>query len=305
MTSLSSARICQTMQDPLFDAGLRRLRLDRARRAGQRDDVLMPRVAEDLADRLSFVLRDFPLAADIDSAGPEIAETIAKLPRVGRVLRAGSAPGSDIVFTGEALPFAEGSLDLAVSALSLHWAEDIPGLFVQIRRALKPDGLFLAALLGGDTLIELREAFAEAEAETLGGVSPRVIPFGSPQDYGGLLQRAGFALPVVDSERITVRYGDLYGLFRDLRALGATNPMLARARTPLRRDTLARLFEIYEEKFSDPDGRLRATVEIIWLSGWTPHESQQKPLRPGSAKARLADALGTVEIPSGVKPERN
>ena len=293
------------MSTRLFDADLRRLRLDRAANAGQRDDVLMPRVAEDMADRLSFVLRDFSLAVDLDSAGPEVAETIAKLPRVGRVLRAGGAPGADIVFTDEALPFAEGSLDLAVSALSLHWAEDIPGLFVQIRRALKPDGLFLAALLGGDTLIELREAFADAEAETLGGVSPRVIPFGSAQDYGGLLQRAGFALPVVDSERITVRYGDLYGLFRDLRALGATNPMLARARTPLRRETLARLFDVYREKFSDPDGKLRATVEIIWLSGWTPHESQQKPLRPGSAKARLADALGTVEIPSGVKPERN
>lgn len=288
----------------LFDAALRRTRLDRAARAGQRDDVLLPRVAEDMADRLSFVLRDFPLAIDLASPGPEIAETIAKLPRIGRVLRAGDMAGSDIVFSGEALPLAEGSLDLVVSALSLHWAEDIPGLFVQIRRALKPDGLFLAALLGGDTLIELREAFAEAEAETRGGVTPRVIPFGSAQDYGGLLQRAGFALPVVDSERITVRYGDLYGLFRDLRALGATNPMLTRAKTPLRRETLGRLFEIYKEKFSDPDGKLRATVEIIWLSGWTPHESQQKPLRPGSATARLADALGTVEIPSGVKPGR-
>lgn len=305
LTLAGPKRICHRMSPPLlFDAELRRARLERAAKAGRRDDVLMPRVAEDMADRLSFVLRDFPLAVDIDSAGPEIAETVAKLPRIGRVLRAGSAPDSDIVLTGEALPFAEGSLDLVVSALSLHWAEDIPGLFVQVRRALKPDGLFLAALLGGDTLVELREAFAEAEAETLGGVSPRVIPFGSAQDYGGLLQRAGFALPVVDSERITVRYADLYGLFRDLRALGATNPMLARSKTPLRRETLARLFEIYKDRFSDPDGKMRATVEIIWLSGWTPHDSQQKPLRPGSAKARLADALGTVEIPSGVKPER-
>ncbi len=287
---------------PLFDTALRRLRLARAARNGLADDVLLPRVAEELAERLSYVLRDFPLAVDIHSRGPEIAQTIGTLPRVGRVLRAGEGPDNDVVFDGEALPFAENSLDLAISALALQWIEDVPGTLVQIRRALKPDGLLLAAIAGGDTLIELREAFALAESETIGGVTPRVIPFGALNDFGGLLQRAGFALPVADSERITVRYSDLYGLFRDLRALGATNPMLARSRTPLRRETLARLDAIYREKFADPDGKLRVTVEIIWLSGWVPHESQQKPLRPGSAKARLADALGTVEIPSGVKP---
>ena len=288
----------------LFDPALRRLRLGRAARLGLSDDVLMPRVAEEMAERLSYVLREFPVAVDLHSRGPEMARTIGTLPKIGRVMRAGTEPENDIVFDGEALPFAEASLDLAVSALALQWIEDVPGALVQIRRALKPDGHVLAALAGGDTLIELREAFALAESETIGGITPRVIPFGDISDFGGLLQRAGFALPVVDSERITVRYGDLFALFRDLRALGATNPMLARSRTPLRRETLARLGEIYRDRFSDPDGRLRVTVEIIWLSGWVPHESQQKPLRPGSAKMRLADALGTTEIPSGVKPNR-
>jgi SAM-dependent methyltransferase len=286
----------------LFDLALRRTRIARAAKAGLTDDVLMPRVAEEMADRLQPVLRDFPLAVDLMSRGLEIAAALKTVPRIGKVLRAGDTPDADIVLRDEALPFENASLDLVVSALQLHWAEDLPGLLVQIRRALKPDGLFLAAVAGGDTLSELRQAFAEAESETVGGISPRVIPFADLRDLGALLQRAGFALPVVDSDRLTIRYGNLSGLFRDLRALGATNPMLARAKTPLRRETFARLEAIYREKFSDPDGKLRATVEIVWLSGWAPHESQQKPLKPGSAKARLADALGTIEIPSGVKP---
>lgn len=262
----------------------------------------MPRIAEEMAERLVPVLRDFPNAVDLFSRGTDIADALKSVERIGTLKRASDEPSADIAVADEALPFAPESLDLVVSALALHWAEDLPGLLVQIRRALKPDGLFLAAIAGGETLSELRRAFAEAESETLGGLSPRVIPFADVRDLGSLLQRAGFALPVVDSERLTVRYNELSGLFRDLRALGATNPMLARTKTPLRRETLRRLEEIYRAHFSDPDGRIRATVEIVWLSGWAPHESQQKPLRPGSAKARLADALGTVEIPSGVKP---
>ena len=286
----------------LFDQNLRRARALRARQAGLRDDVLLPRVAEDIADRLDPVLRDFPLAVDLLSPGREVSEALARVPKVGRVLRAGEGSETDVSVQNEALPFQAESLDLVVSGLALHWAEDLPGLLVQIRRALKPDGLFLAAVLGGETLFELRQAFAEAETDTTGGISPRIIPFASVQDFGGLLQRAGFGLPVVDSERITIRYSDIFGLFRDLRALGATNPLLDRTRRPLRRETLARLNEIYRESFSDSDGKLRATVEIVWISGWSPHESQQKPLRPGSAKARLADALGTIEISTGVKP---
>jgi SAM-dependent methyltransferase len=202
----------------------------------------------------------------------------------------------------EVLPLAEGSLDLAVSALALQFANDLPGLLFQIRRALRPDGLFLAALLGGDTLTELRDAFAAAESEVEGGVSPRVAPFADLRDAGALLQRAGFALPVADVDRVTVRYDTVFDLMLDLRRMGATNALIERRRTPLRRATLFRMAEVYAERFADADKRLRATFEIVWVSGWAPHESQQKPLRPGSAKTRLADALGTKEIPSGEKP---
>jgi hypothetical protein len=175
---------------------------------------------------------------------------------------------------------------------------------IQIRRALKPDGLFIGCLLGGATLTELRQAFTEAEAEMEGGVSPRVAPFADVRDLGGLLQRAGFALPVTDIEPVTVRYADPSGLFRDLRAMGLTNALRARRKAPLRRATLMRACEIYAQRFADADGRLRATFELAWLSGWAPHASQQRPLQPGSAKMRLADALGTEERSAGEKAGR-
>jgi SAM-dependent methyltransferase len=206
-----------------------------------------------------------------------------------------------VVADEETLPFADGSIDLVVSALALQWINDLPGTLIQIRRALKPDGLLLAAMLGGDSLTELREAFASAESELEGGLSPRVAPFADLRELGALMQRAGFALPVVDSDRLTVRYDSAFALMRDLRAMGATNVLTERRRTPLRRATLMRMAHIYAERFSDPDGRVRATFEIAWLSGWSPHASQQKPLKPGSAAQRLADALGTKEIPAGDK----
>jgi hypothetical protein len=184
----------------------------------------------------------------------------------------------------------------------LQFVNDLPGTLVQIRRALKPDGLFLAALIGGDTLTELRQAFATAEAEVEGGVSPRVAPFADVRTMGTLLQRAGFALPVVDLDRVVVRYDSPLRLMHDLRRMGATNVMGERRRAGLRRLTLSRLVEVYAERFADPDGRLRASFDIIWLSGWAPHESQQQPLRPGSARMRLADALGTREFSTGEKP---
>lgn len=269
----------------------------RARAARRRDDFVLPQLAADMAERLGAVLRDFALAIDLASPGPDIARALAALPRIGRVLRAGPLPGGrDLGCDLDALPFGPATLDLVVSASALHWAEDLPGTLVQVRRALRPDGLFLAAMPGGDTLTELRQAFAAAEAEIEGGASPHVIPFADVRDLGTLLQRAGFALPVVDSDRLTVRYRDLAALFRDLRSLGAANPLLSRRRTPLRRATLERLGEIYRERFADADGRLRVTVETVWLSGWAPHESQQQPLKPGSARARLADALRTVEV---------
>ena len=204
----------------------------------------------------------------------------------------------------EALPFRDGALDLVVSALALHHVNDLPGTLVQIRRALKPDGLFVAALLGGETLTELRQAFAAAESDVEGGVSPRVAPFADLRELGALLQRAGFALPVTDVDRVTVRYDSIFGLMHDLRRMGATNALFDRRRAPLRRQTLMRAAEIYASRFSDADGRLRATFEIVWLLGWAPDPSQQQPLRPGSAKTRLADALGTHEISTGEKSGR-
>jgi SAM-dependent methyltransferase len=203
----------------------------------------------------------------------------------------------------EALPFAGETFDLVVSAMALHWSNDLPGTLVQIRRALKPDGLLLCSLVGGETLHELRECLALAEAEIAGGASPRVAPFVEVRALGSLLQRAGFALPVTDVDRLTVRYSNLTGLLNDLRAMGAANALTERSRIPLRRAVLARTTELYAERFADPDGRLRATFDLMWISGWAPHTSQQQPLKPGSAKQRLADALGTSEYKAGEKAQ--
>ncbi|MFN0217743.1 MAG: methyltransferase domain-containing protein [Hyphomicrobium sp.] len=206
-----------------------------------------------------------------------------------------------------ALPFETESLDLVASALTLQLVNDLPGAFAQIRRALKPDGLMLAALLGGETLKELKESWLVAEDETTGGASPRVAPFADVRVLGGLLQRAGFALPVADSEIVTARYNSALALMRELKGMGASNMLSARRRMPVTRALLMRAAAIYTERFSDPDGRVRATFEIITLTGWAPHESQQKPLAPGSATARLADALGVAEQPAeenSPKPEK-
>lgn len=282
---------------PLFDPALIRRRIARARRAGFAG-FLVERMIEDLEDRLAAVTRPFALGLDLGTPVPALSERLRTSGRVGRMIRLSPAPepGGAVVGDPELLPFGGGAgFDLAVSVLALQHVNDLPGALLQLRRALKPDGLLLAGLLGGSTLTELRQAFLQAESETEGGVSPRVAPFAELRDLGGLLQRAGFALPVVDAETITVRYGDPFSLMRDLRAMGLTNALHDRRRTPLRRATLMRAAAIYAERFSDPDGRLRATFEILWLSGWAPHESQQKPLRPGSAKTRLADALGAAE----------
>ncbi|MGE3905151.1 MAG: SAM-dependent methyltransferase, partial [Reyranellaceae bacterium] len=194
--------------------------------------------------------------------------------------------------------------DLIASALSLHWVNDLPGALLQIRQALRPDGLFLAALAGGDTLAELRHCLLAAEAEVEGGASPRVSPYVDLRDAAGLLQRAGFALPVADIDRLTVLYPDALALMRELRGMGESNLVRERRRTPLRRATLLRAAALYGEKFSDAEGRVRATFEIVYLHGWAPHETQQKPLRPGAASQRLADVLGVREIPAGEKAGR-
>ena len=279
----------------VFDRALLRRRLARAVAAGG-EDFLLARAAQDLVERLSVVKRDFRRVLDLGSPRPDVAAALAgALPdaAVTRLAPVAEPAGHWLQAVGddERQPFAAGSFDLAVSCLSLHAVNDLPGALVQLRRALKPDGLFLGCLFGGDTLKELRVALSVAESEVLGGASPRVAPFSDLRDLGGLLQRAGFALPVSDTEPLVVRYGSPFRLFADLRAMGATNALALRHRGPLRRAVLMRAVAVYAERFSDPDGRLRATFDLVWLSGWAPHESQQKPLKPGSAKISLGEAL--------------
>jgi SAM-dependent methyltransferase len=293
----------------IFDRDLLRLRQRRARMRGPAT-FLIDHVAAELAERLAAVLRAFDVAVDLGTPTDSLRRALAAGGKIATVIAAAPAAAAldarfpRVAADEEALPFADGALDLVVSALALQWVNDLPGTLVQIRRALKPDGLLLAAMLGGDSLSELREAFAAAESEIEGGVSPRVAPFADLRELGALLQRAGFALPVVDSDRLTVRYDSAFALMRDLRAMGATNVLAERRRTPLKRATLLRMADVYAERFADADGRVRATFEIAWLTGWSPHESQQKPLKPGSAARRLADALGAKELPAGEKAGR-
>jgi SAM-dependent methyltransferase len=289
----------------LFDRSVWRRRRQRA--AGLPPaGFLLERVAGELADRLSVVLRRFDLAVDLGTPDDALRRVLASSSSVGTIVGADilARERPFVIADDEALPFRDATIDLIVSALALQFVNDLPGVLLQIRRSLKPDGLFVAALIGGDSLTELRQSFAAAESEIEGGVSPRVAPFIDLRDAGGLLQRAGFALPVADIDRVTVRYASAFDLMRDLRRMGATNVLVARRRTPLRRATLARMMEIYRERFADGDGRIRATFDIVWLSGWAPDPSQQQPLRPGSAKARLADALGAREISAGEKAGR-
>ena len=276
----------------IFDKALLEARRQRALKQGA-ETFLLDRVAADIGERLSAVLRNFERAVDIGTPGDAVRRALVAS---GKVTAVEAVP-----FRDEIVPAPAGTLDLAVSALALQFVNDLPGALVQIRRVLKPDGLFLAALIGGDTLSELRQSFAAAESEIEGGISPRVAPFADIRDIGALLQRAGFALPVVDSDRVTVRYDTVFALMHDLRRMGATNALTERRRRPLKRATLFKMAEIYRQRFADADGRLRATFEVIWLSGWAPHESQQQPLKPGSARTRLADALGAREISAGEK----
>lgn len=271
----------------LFDRPLLRVRQARAVKQGA-DTFLLDRVIEDMSDRLQAVLRQFTQGVDVATPGTDLSDALK-----GHVASLMHVDVPDDESKG--LGLAPASLDLAVSALGLHLVNDLPGVMAQLRRALKPDGFLIAALLGGDTLTELRQSFAAAEAELEGGISPRVAPMADLRDVGALLQRAGFALPVTDVDSVVVRYGSAFALMQDLRRMGATNILVERRRTPLRRATLLRMAQIYAERFADADGRIRATFDIIWLSGWAPHESQQKPLKPGSAKASLADAVRGVK----------
>jgi SAM-dependent methyltransferase len=294
----------------LFDRARHCLRLTRAAPRFAAASFLKRRAAEDIVERLEAVRRDFPVAVDLGARDGSFARALAASDAAGKVgllVEADLAPamlagraGPRVALDEEHLPFAPGSLDLVVSSLSLHWANDLVGALVQIRQALKPDGLFLGAILGGATLTELRQALTDAELEVRGGAGPRVSPFADAYDAAGLLQRAGFALPVADVDRVTVRYDHMLALLTDLRAMGETSVLAEAADRPLTRAILLRAGEIYAERFSE-GGRLAATFEILTLTGWAPHAAQPQPLRPGTARMRLADALGATEESAGEK----
>jgi NADH dehydrogenase [ubiquinone] 1 alpha subcomplex assembly factor 5 len=299
-----------TMQ--VFDRALVRRHRDRAAAQFARSDFLLQEAAARLTGRLLDVTRDFPLALDLGCHTGQTAAAMGNLTRVGTLIQADLSPAmaklarektrrGTVVADEEFLPFAEASLDLVLSNLSLHWVNDLPGALSQIRRAIKPDGLFLATLFGGETLRELRSALMEAEAETTGGVAPRVSPFTDVRDAGNLLTRAGFALPVVDADSITVTYTDMFKLMADLRGMAETNAVLVRRKVPTQRDTFLRAAEIYAANFRNERDRIDATFQIITMTAWVPHASQPKALRPGSATARLADVLQTQEISLGDK----
>ncbi len=305
------------LPDPLlvFDRTTLRARRERAARDWDRRSFLKREIADRLVERLDDVRRSFPLALDLGCHGDEIATALAarlgERKTVGHLVRADlglgfarRADGPALVADEEALPFASGCFDLVLSAMSLHWVNDLPGALIQIGRILRPDGLFLGAMLGGGTLWQLRQALAAAESEVEGGLSPRVSPFADLRDAAGLLQRAGFALPVADSETIEVEYDSALALMRELGAMGESNLVAERRRGFTRRATLLRAAEIYGERFAQPSGRIAASFEVLFLHGWTPHESQPKPLRPGTAAHRLAEALGSTERSAGEKVQR-
>lgn len=280
----------------IFDSARRTARLARSTRRFGEADFLHRRAADNAVASLEVILRDFTGVVDL-SAHPEPFAALLKdsiaADRVGPVRVVGDAASRAAPGSGP-LAVADQSADLAVSLMSLHWANDLPGALSQIRRALKPDGLFLGTLLGAGTLKELRGVLTEAELESRDGAQARISPFADGFDGAALLQRAGFALPVADVDRVTVRYPDLFTLIRDLRAMGETN-VLAGVIRPLTRTIAARAAQLYADRFGEADGRIPATFEIVHLAGWAPHESQQKPLKRGSAKMRLADALGVRE----------
>lgn len=281
--------------EQIVDTALSLARKRRALASGaaREADFLAQRAAGDLADRLSTVTRSFDDGAALFCLTDDATQALAISGKVGHVRRIEADPmfGSADIAPPEIVPAEPETLDLVASLMTLHEVNDLPGMLVQVRRALRPDGLFLGAMAGAGTLDELRQSLLAAEVELSGGASPRVMPFADVRDIGALLQRAGFALPVADLETVTVRYDHMFALMADLRAMGATNALVARSRRPASRALFARAAQIYEERFSDPDGRIRATFSIIWMSGWAPHASQQKPLARGSATTSLAEAL--------------
>ena len=294
--------------ETIFDRAALRRRRARAAAGFAAHDFLFRAGAERLADRLDDLARPLPVALELGAHGAILGEAIAGRGGIATLIAAdqafalaAAARAPRLVADEEWLPFAPASLDLVLSNLSLHWVNDLPGALAQIRAALRPDGLLLASLLGGRTLAELRECLIAAEAEITGGARPRVSPFVELRDAGALLQRAGFALPVADADLLTVTWPDALALMRDLRGMGESNALVGRARGFTRRDVLLRAAALYAERFVEPGGRVRASFEIVTLTAWSPADSQPRPLRPGSAAARLADALGTAERSAGEK----
>jgi len=299
-----------TLPPQIFDRDLLRHRRDRSASTLHKYDFLVQRCFDDICDRIETVTRDFDRAA-ILGGGPGLQETLKNRDAQAKIdwlcqsdlspRLASRLGGIALACDEERLPFADESLDLILAPLGLHWANDLPGVLVQINRALKPDGFFAGAFLGGSTLTELRQCLLAAESELTGGANARVSPYASTFDLAALLQRAGFALPVADIDRVTVRYDNAFALMKDLRGMGETSVLADRPRTPATRSLFLRTAEIYAQRFADPDGRIRATFEIIHAAGWAPHPDQPKPKRPGSAKASLADALGVKEQSLGEK----
>ena len=309
--SASAAPSRRFMSAPpiLFDRALHRRRLDRAAEGFSAAGFLKARAADDVVMRLEAIMRSFPLAVDLGARDGAFARALLESDardKIGLLVEAdlsaamlAGRPGPRVQLDEERLPFAEESLDLVVSTLALHWTNDLPGALIQIRQALKPDGLFVGAIFGGATLTELRQSLIQADSELSGGAGPRISPFADILDAAALLQRAGFALPVADIDRVQVSYAHPLALIAEVRAMGESSVLAGPDRRPLTRAVLARACEVYAERFSRPDGRVGATFEIITMTGWAPHPDQQQPLRPGSAKTRLADALGVPELPAG------
>lgn len=294
----------------VFDRNLLARRKERAHNMGGDSDFLFREVADRLGDRLLDVKRDFPMALDLGGHGAVMAQELQGRGGIGTLIQANlslsgarlaAACGPSLVCDEEWLPVKDGVFDLVISNMALHWTNDLPGALIQICHALRPDGLFQGAILGGETLRELRDCLMQAELDISGGVSPRVSPFADVRDLGGLMQRAGFALPVVDSDLITVTYDNMFRLIADLRGMGETNMILEQSRKIPPRALFMRAAELYQEKYANEDGRVDATFQIFYMHGWAPDESQPKPLRPGSAKARLADALDSKEVEAGDK----
>lgn len=290
----------------LFDRSLLAHRLDRAAGGFSQAHFLRERAVEDLIGTLSAINRQFDVTLDMAARDGAFGRAIAGTPVADKIglliegdlsekLSAQQSGAARLIMDEEALPFGDDSLNLVVNGLSLHTVNDLPGVLVQVRRALKPDGLFIGSLFGGETLTELRACLMEAELEVRGGYGPRIAPFAESPDLIDLLKRTGFSMPVVDSDRVTVSYEHPLRLMADLRLMGESNILLQRPRKGLNRAILEKASALYFERHADAEGRIPATFEIITLSGWKAHDSQQKPLRPGSAKMRLADALGVKE----------